>query len=273
MIKMPKNFNLLIITANKLRHKYFAIELMKLIPDSYVIIEKMHDETSKNYVEKPTTLIEAHFNEFDETEKKYFLDYFNENKAFFNARLLLEIKKGEINNKENVNFIKEINPTVIAIFSTSLIKDELITLFPKQLINLHAGLSPYYRGSGTNIYPFYNKELEFVGMTIHYLNTGIDSGDIILQGRPKFSINDNTHTIGCKNVILGTELMAKVIKKYLQERSPLPAFKQDISKGKLYLKKDFTEEVILHIRQNLKEGLIKDYLKNRRDVKIISELT
>jgi folate-dependent phosphoribosylglycinamide formyltransferase PurN len=44
-------------------------------------------------------------------------------------------------------------------------------------------------------------------MTIHYIDIGIDSGDIILQGRPRFEEGDDTHTIGCKNLILGAELM------------------------------------------------------------------
>lgn len=157
---------------------------------------------------------------------------------------------------------------MIAIHSTSLIGEDIISAFSKRLINLHAGLSPYYRGSGTNVWPFYNRELEYVGMTVHYIDAGIDTGDIILQGKPEFSEDDNTHTIGCKNVKLGTRLMAKVIKKYLEGGSLLTV-KQNKSKGILYLKKHFTDETILQIKKHLKQGLVKDYIANPKEVDIV----
>ena len=44
-------------------------------------------------------------------------------------------------------------------------KGKILKEFRSKIINAHLGLSPYYRGSGTNIFPFVNKEIEYVGVT------------------------------------------------------------------------------------------------------------
>lgn len=244
--------------GSKPRHLYFAIKILQAIPQSLVLIEAHYQTTAKNYVKTISPLMARHFQEFAAAEKKYFQAFVKKHRQLLKSRLFAKIKPGAINDPLVVARIKALNPQLIAVHSTSLIKAELIEAFPQRIINLHAGLSPYYRGSGTNVWPFYNQELQYVGMTVHYLDIGIDSGAIILQGRPKFSPADNTHTIGCKNIILGTELMIKVLQDYLRFGPP-PGIPQEKVKGKLYLKKDFNDQVILKIQRLLKAGLVKKY--------------
>lgn len=267
-MKNKKKLDLLVMCGDSLRHKYFAIRLLETFPNSAALIERHFEDPTKTYNVKDTSTMRQHFEEFKETEIRYFKEFVEKNNDFLNYRLMRRIPPGTINKEENVEFIKTLNPRAIAIHSTSIIGYELISAFPKRIINLHAGLSPYYRGSGTNVWPFYNKELEFVGMTVHYIDAGIDSGGIIIQGRPQFEKGDNTHTIGCKNVILGTDLIIKVIKKYLNEGT-LPEVKQDKTKGRLYLKKQFSDDTIIKIRKNLEEGLVEKYIKNPREVDIV----
>ena len=78
--------------------------------------------------------------------------------------------------------MKELNPTQILVYGTSIIKGELVNYFTGKILNLHLGISPYYRGSGTNYFPFVNNEPEYAGCTFMYLDHGIDTGEIIHQG-------------------------------------------------------------------------------------------
>ena len=62
-----------------------------------------------------------------------------------NKRTLFCIKRGELNNSEVINNIIKYNPKLIIINATSIIKKKLIKIFYKKIINIHAGLLPYYK--------------------------------------------------------------------------------------------------------------------------------
>ena len=97
-----------------------------------------------------------------------------------------------------MNKIKKVRPDLIVLNATSILSKKFIKSFKGIIINIHAGLIPYYRGAGCNVWTFYNKELEYTGVTIHFVNELIDDGKIILQSQSKFIKTDNTHTIGAK---------------------------------------------------------------------------
>jgi folate-dependent phosphoribosylglycinamide formyltransferase PurN len=261
--------DLLVMSGSKLRHKHFAAELLKAFPGAVSLIETDLEDSALTYVKEPSPVIREHFRGFEDAERRFFAERVRENEALLRSRVVKQIPGGTINDPETVEFVRSLDPKVIAIHSTGLIKEALIEAFPRRLINLHAGLSPYYRGSGTNVWPFYNRELQHVGMTIHYIDVGIDSGDIILQGRPRFEESDDTHTIGCKNVMLGAELMRRVVERCLREGSP-PAVKQDTSRGRLYLKKQFTDEVVLSIREFIASGGVREYARAPREAEIVA---
>ena len=258
---------LLVLGTTKLRHKYFAIRMIEEFPDTLVILKDFKQQTVfiKN---EHTDIIQSHINEFKEVEKKFFSNYVKKNHNILEKHTV-KIIENNINDNDNIELIKELNPNLIIVHTMDLIKDKLIDLFPKRILNLHAGLSPYYRGMGTNVFPFYNNELEYVGMTIHYIDKGIDSGEIILQGRPTFEMDDNTHTIGCKNVILGANLMIKTVKRYISEDESIPSLKQDKGKGNLYLGTDFSENIIIKIRENLHNNIVSNYVNNPKEIDIV----
>ena len=49
---------------------------------------------------------------------------------------------------------------VVLVFGTGILREALLSAFPGRLINIHLGLSPYYRGAGTNFWPLVNGEPE-----------------------------------------------------------------------------------------------------------------
>lgn len=68
----------------------------------------------------------------------------------------------------------------VIVSGTSWIKPPLLeALVVKGAVNLHAGIAPEYRGSGCNFWAQWDGHPELVGMTIHRLAAGLDSGDII----------------------------------------------------------------------------------------------
>ena len=66
----------------------------------------------------------------------------------------------------------------------------MIDFLIKDAINIHMGISPYYRGSSCNFWAIYDGNPSYVGATIHLLSKGLDSGDILFHCLPKPLNND-----------------------------------------------------------------------------------
>ena len=84
-----------------------------------------------------------------------------------------------------------------------------------KILNLHLGLSPYYRGAGTNYFPFVNNEPEYVGSTFMYLDEGIDTGEIIHQIRPLINITDSFHQLSNRFLIHSFKTYSKIAERNL----------------------------------------------------------
>lgn len=262
---------ILILTGNRLRHLYFAKKVLEVFNDAAIVMEDFKDTTGDNYTNGGTTpLMAEHFREFGNVERDFFETKVAEATQLIKNRTMLHVAPDTINESQSVGKIIDAQPDLIVVYSTSILKQEIIEAFPNQIFNLHAGLSPYYRGGGTNFFPFYNRELEYVGMTVHYLDAGIDSGNIILQGALDFGLNDNTHTAGCKCVDLGAKLMIRAITRYLENKDSLPSVKQDLTKGRVYYKKHFSDESIIRVRENLSNGVVAKFLENPKRCDIVS---
>lgn len=82
-----------------------------------------------------------------------------------------------------VAFLTQYNPEIGVVYSMSqLLPEEIINLFPRGIINAHPSLLPAYRGPNPYFRMFYDGASES-GITIHYLDKGEDTGDIILRER------------------------------------------------------------------------------------------
>lgn len=69
---------------------------------------------------------------------------------------------------------------LVSMSFNQIFKTEIINLSPNGIINCHAGKLPFYRGRNILNWVLINDEPEF-GITVHYVDEGIDTGDIILQ--------------------------------------------------------------------------------------------
>ena len=106
------------------------------------------------------------------------------------------------------------------------------------------------------MWAIYNEEPQYVGATVHYVSKGIDDGDIIYQGRPDISPDDNHESLYVKVVKLGAGLMIKAITDI--ERGTVESRKLK-EKGKLYLSSKVTPEIIREVWRKVDAGVIRKY--------------
>ena len=98
-----------------------------------------------------------------------------------------------------------------------MISDKIINKFEKKIINIHPSLLPKFKGLNTFERALKNKEKK-TGCTVHYVNSKMDDGRIILK--KKFNINkkDNIETLKHKTQKLEykayPEAIIKIFRNY-----------------------------------------------------------
>ena len=116
--------------------------------------------------------------------KKYNIPYkfFNyKNKIQFEKKCLLEIKKRKIKFLCLAGFMK-------------VLSKNFIMNFKHKIVNIHPSLLPRFKGLNTHKRVLKNKE-KFTGCTVHYVNSRLDAGKIIMQKKIKIKLNDNEHSL------------------------------------------------------------------------------
>ena len=118
----------------------------------------------------------------------------------------LELSKN-INSEQFIAKMKEYDVDLFVSMSfNQIFKTEMINLPKYKTINCHAGKLPFYRGRNILNWALINDEKDF-GITAHYLDEGIDTGDIILQKVYPITDEDNYATLlsraykGCADVL------------------------------------------------------------------------
>jgi len=154
-------------------------------------------------------------------------------------------------------------PDLLIAYGCSIIKEPLLSLFSGRFINVHLGLSPYYRGSGTNYWPLVNNEPEYIGATFMYIDSGIDTGEVIHQIRAKCFWGDGPSQIGNRLILDMSKVYKDIINNFdsLKKMPQLPVPLNE----RFYKRRDYTEDSVLILYKNFYKNLIGKYLIERND--------
>jgi methionyl-tRNA formyltransferase len=140
-----------------------------------------------------------------------------------------------INHADVVKLAHELQPDLICVFGTSLIRSELLSLGRLGIVNLHGGLSPDYRGADCTFWALHNGEPEKVGCTLHYIDAGIDTGRLIAHISPEVRAGDGELELFWRAVQDSAEVYAEAVVR-LAAGTPLGVTQP--GKGSLYQVKD-----------------------------------
>ncbi len=149
--------------------------------------------------------------------------------------LIKEVDKLEVKNINHVSvkdFIVSKSPDLVIVNGTSIIKTPIIESVPQGIINIHVGITPEYRGTHGGFWAIYNGEIEMVGVTVHFIDSGIDSGAILLQERVAVAHGETLRSIVYKQQKAGVDLLFRCLDGL--NNGKLNSYHKPNSRSKLY---------------------------------------
>jgi folate-dependent phosphoribosylglycinamide formyltransferase PurN len=252
----------IVLTSTMRRHQFVANTLAARLDVMCVWQEEKSFQPLKYAASADDEdVISRHFDARDASEQEYFADA-----AVLHAPSR-RVPPAGCNAPAEIEAMRAMKPDVVLVFGTSLLKQPIIDSFSGRIINVHLGLSPYYRGAGTNFWPLVNGEPEYCGATIHLLDIGVDTGAILAHVRPDIHRGDGPHDIGNKTIAVAAEALAVVAR--VHARSPLEGIPQQ-GAGRVYKRADFSVESVKRLYANFADGMVADYLRTKaaRDAKL-----
>ena len=263
-----------LFTSNHLRHKYIATQLEAQLNLVLIVTEEKSKkiEDSSGHTPEDQLLLDTHFKDRTASETLFFGDY----QEFPDGVPHISLAFGRINSEETLAYLKQYEVDYIVLFGTSIIKPLILDKYPMKVLNLHLGLSPYYKGSGTNFFPIVNNEFECVGATIHIATVQVDAGGILHQLRlEEYNETDTIHTIGNRLIKEAGAVYPQIIEAYIQHKIK-PIAQKTIATEKEYRIKDFTPNAIRKAHEVLaNQGIVlylakADNLKANKPISIAS---
>ncbi|SDE76345.1 Formyl transferase [Pricia antarctica] len=133
-----------------------------------------------------------------------------------------------VNSKECISFLQKEKPDLIIVNGTRIISKKVLTCIDTTFVNTHVGITPKYRGVHGGYWALANDDRKNCGVTVHLVDTGIDTGGVLFQKSISPNEKDNFTTYTYLQIGEGIQLMHLAI--------------ADFSENKLQEKKSMTSE-------------------------------
>lgn len=145
-------------------------------------------------------------------------------------------------------------PDVLALGGTRIIKPSILEAPRRATVNAHPGLLPWLRGSASVGWALYKDMKQ--GATAHFIDPGIDTGDIIVRRELPVYRNDTYESLNARIATLSGELMAESL-TYLAN-GEAPREPQDRNSGETF--KVIPDDLLEEGKRRLAEGRYSHYV-------------
>ena len=114
-----------------------------------------------------------------------------------------------VNDPEFVGWCKKQNPDLLLVYGTRILRTPIIETPRLGVLNVHHSLLPDYRGNQVEFWQVLNGDLDKSGVTIHFVDEGVDTGDIVLQEAANPNLGVDPYLLKTMNTIIAARLLPK----------------------------------------------------------------
>jgi formyltetrahydrofolate hydrolase len=117
------------------------------------------------------------------------------------------IKVESVNSQKVIEILKNSCQDYVILSGTRILSKNVIHSVNSHILNIHAGITPYYRGVHGAYWAYVNRESHLAGVTLHRVDHGVDTGNIIDQELITISKKDNFVTYPYLQLFLGINML------------------------------------------------------------------
>ena len=86
-----------------------------------------------------------------------------------------------VNSQQCRETLRALSPKLVVVNGTRIISHDTLAAPGAQFVNIHAGITPRYRGVHGGYWALWNGEPQHCGVTVHLVDAGVDTGDVLGQ--------------------------------------------------------------------------------------------
>jgi folate-dependent phosphoribosylglycinamide formyltransferase PurN len=135
------------------------------------------------------------------------------------------IRVASANSDHCISVLQSLQPDLIILCGTRIISKKVLKKVNSVFINIHAGITPLYRGVHGAYWALIENNLSLCGVTLHYVDEGIDTGQVIAQELIKPTAKDNFITYAylqlAAGIVLLRDQLPRILSKEVKEFKPL----------------------------------------------------
>lgn len=121
------------------------------------------------------------------------------------------MKVTSVNSAETIQVLQELQAAVIVVSGTRIIAAKVLNCVAATFINMHAGITPMYRGVHGGYWALVRGDKDGCGVTVHEVDAGVDTGRILGQARIVPNGTDNFVTYSLLQLAAGLSLLKKAV--------------------------------------------------------------
>lgn len=135
-----------------------------------------------------------------------------------------KIRVHSVNDNSTRQMLRRLGPKVVVINGTRIISAETLRCVDATFINIHAGITPLYRGVHGGYWALAEGRPDLVGTTVHVVDSGVDTGTVLEQVRFTPSPGDSFVTYPYLHTAAGIAPLLRAVRRALEGTlQPRPA--------------------------------------------------
>lgn len=120
----------------------------------------------------------------------------------------------DVNTNAYVEYVERVEPDLlVSVAATQKFSEDLLDTPSIDAINIHSSLLPKHRGVSPNFWALLADD-DSTGVTVHFMDSEIDTGDVIVQKRFEIEDDNTLHALNKRTAEIGSIALLEALRRF-----------------------------------------------------------